>query len=327
MQSRITALTSQGIYVIVKLHADSEQWTMYNNLMQILGPAQYCAGKGDFLTAMGDSFYSTSANYDPYSGMAHLTAIWLRISNMTRMNSFVIGFDLLNEPWYCSDTTQLTHQQIHDYWYSRVSEITTTIRSHNDNRIIFVEEAPNYDGYIFFRPYPDSNTVSSIHWYKGAYQSSNAYYVACNGDYASLFNYWSNISNSHNGACADQDPQQILQAHLKYPNQAFMVGEFGNIYNNKIDDVSDHWIQSSIQLFHDQGIAGWIYWSSGDDGSWVKDLQQYQQTSSVNVAAGNPSTNAPSTRPTQSFTIILVHNMILLTAGFVWKTTAAPTIN
>jgi PKD repeat protein len=271
MQARMTALTHQGIYTIIKLHADSESQANLDTLLGFLGRGQYCASKGDFLTSLSDSFYSHSANSNPNSGIAHLTNLWLKMSNVTRNNSLVIGFDLLNEPWVCSNSS-LSKSQVHDYWHSRVSEITSLIRQANDNRIIFVEEAPNYYGLQYFQPYSDANTVTSIHWYRGAYKPGSGSYTACNSEYATLYGYFSNVKRSGNGECSSQEADFIVQAQHKYPDQAFMIGEFGNIYGNKQGDNSQQWIQESIHLFKDQHMAGWIYWSSGDKGSWLGDL-------------------------------------------------------
>ncbi len=265
LQSRINALTAQGLYVIVKIHSDAYTTSQAQNLSNFLG-SEYCGSSGRF----SDTFYSQSASAYPSSGWAHLTRLWLTISNVTRNNPMVIGYDLLNEPIACSATTSNASQE-HGWWYSRVTEITQAVRANGDNRIVFVEEAPFNAYYVLFKAYPDPNTVASVHWYRDVYKTSGGSWAACSGDYQTLYNYYSNVGGPSGTSCSTV-PLSILQAQLAYPNQAFMIGEFGDIYNNSPGDTSDQWILNSILLFKSQKLAGWLYWSQGDGGTWVTDL-------------------------------------------------------
>ncbi len=285
--ARVNALTGQGLYVIVKLHGDATCYSgtgvACNSLQNFLGSG-FCGGPG---SSMGDSFYSTSAitNGSPAS---HLLKLFERISNDTATNSNVIGYDLLNEPWYCSGHS-LTSQQIRTDWHLRVGEIIIAMRP-RDHRIFFVEEAPNYEHYAAFtaNDISDTNWLSSEHFYQGEYKtsSSSGTWQACFGDYATLSGLWGNTPSS--GSCAHNTGLQVAQAQANFPNHAFMVGEFGDIYGNSPGDINEQWMTNAATVFRNFGTVGWIYWSSGSTGTWIKDITSLSLKPNFGVSA-NPS--------------------------------------
>ncbi len=272
MMQQINNLTQNNINVVIKLHADSKIPSHAQNLQRFLG-SQYCAPPGVYESEFTTGFYTTSYLASGTTGHAHLTNLWLKISELTRSNPRVIGFDILNEPTYCVYTSPYESAIIHDGWHQRISETTQALRNNGDNRIIFAEEAPSFEYYIRFKPWSDPKIVSSLHWYRAVYQtySKTGTFAACWSDQQTLQNYWSNVSGPLGFPCST-DPTWIEQAQQKYPNQLFEVGEFGGITGNTPGDINQQWIRNSIALFEAKKMIGWFYWSSIETGTWIQDI-------------------------------------------------------
>ncbi|TAL48258.1 hypothetical protein EPN87_00925, partial [archaeon] len=271
MMLQIGNLTQKGINVIVKLSADYDTPRNGQNLYSFLG-SQYCNSPGNYSSSFSEDFYNTSYIGDSTSAQSHLIRLWMKISQMTRNNPRVIGLNILNEPTYCEYKYELG-ARIHDSWHDRVSEIIQSLRNDGEQRMILVDEAPFFEYYEKFTPWSDPKVISSIHWYRGVHDHTEiGSYSACWSDYQTLSNLWSNVSMPGGGGCTNESTQ-IKQAQDKYPNQLFMVTEFGDIYGNIPGDANETWIKNSIQLFKDNGITGWFYWSSKDTGTWIKDMR------------------------------------------------------
>ena len=265
MMNQIGNLTQQGVNVVVKIHADSDTHLNGQHLKQFLG-SQYCA-TSPYSSDFTRIFYNTSYLTDDASGHSHLLKLWLKISQMTRNNSRVIGLDIMNEPTTCSRNVNVSIQK---EWHQRINEIVQVLRSDGDNRIIFAEEAPFFEYYQNFIGWNDSKIVSSIHWYRAAYKTKAGSYQACLSDPQSLQHYWGNIE--HSGTKCSDVALWVEQAQQKYPNQLFEVGEFGNIYENNPGDINQQWIRNSVDLFKAKNMVGWFYWSSEETGTWTSDL-------------------------------------------------------
>ncbi len=272
MMWQIGNLTQNNVNVVVKLHADAKIPAHAQSLKRFLG-AQYCGPPGTYESDFSTGFYTTSYLTSGASGHAHLTNLWLKISEMTRSNPRVIGFDIMNEPTYCAYTSQYESSILHDGWYQRIAETTQALRNDGDNRIIFAEEAPSFEYYVRFKPWSDPKIVSSLHWYRAVYRTSSrtGTYAACWSDPQTLQNYWSNIAGPPGSPCTP-DPTWIEQAQQKYPKQLFEIGEFGGISGNSPGDIDQQWIKNSIALFQTKGMIGWFYWSSVETGTWIQDL-------------------------------------------------------
>ena len=272
MMQQIGNLTQNNINIVIKLHADAKIPAHAQNLKRFLG-AQYCAPPGTYESDFSTSFYTTSYLTSGATGHAHLTNLWLKISEMTRGNPRVIGFDILNEPTYCSYTSKYESSIIHDGWHQRIDETTQALRNDGDTRIIFAEEAPSFEYYVRFTPWSDPKIVSSLHWYRAVYRTTSrtGTFAACWSDPQTLQNYWSNIPGPLGTQCTS-DPTWIEQAQQKYPKQLFEIGEFGGISGNSPGDINQQWIQNSVALFQTKGMIGWFYWSSAETGTWIQDL-------------------------------------------------------
>ncbi len=272
MMQQIGNLTENGINVVIKLHADYDKEKNGKNLQQFLGN-QYCNQPGNYSSRFSENFYNTSYLKDKATGQSHLLSLWLKISQMTRNNPNVIGFDLMNEPTYCEYEYKVG-TRVHDGWHDRVSEIIEALRKDGDNRIVFVEEAPFFEFYSRFKPWTDPKVVSSIHWYRGVQDhTETGSYRACWSDYSTLSGLWSDTDAPGLEACTNS-AMGIKQAQEKYPDQLFMVTEFGDIFGNKAGDGNETWINNSVRLFKDSGVIGWFYWSSGETGTWIKNLME-----------------------------------------------------
>jgi endoglucanase len=103
---------------------------------------------------------------------AELQTFWKKISDRYVTNNVIAGYDLLNEP-YCSNT--FTETNLYNIYESI---ITATIRSNNDQHVIFISDPVNkYDnpnasatfnlvGADAFKKLSDTNIVYQFHWYK-----------------------------------------------------------------------------------------------------------------------------------------------------------------
>ncbi|MBI2936585.1 MAG: PEGA domain-containing protein [Thaumarchaeota archaeon] len=278
----IDELTGQGLYVIIKLHTDGEPRFRYVNLKNFLGD-QYCNEDPDignaFNTRLGDNFYYQSRAANPTGPFAHFSAMWEKLSETTRNNDKVAGYDLLNEPWTCITKTASEAVPIRAGWVNRVNELISDLRSNGDNKIIFVEPAPmwsrfgdEYVGFTFTKQ-SDNNVVYSWHWYEGLASHSGAM-TTCSGfpSMENLTRLWGNITLDVDISCKDT-PVWLKQAQDAYPNVPFDIGEFGNIYTNSEGDEDQQWIQNSIILFKAKNVTGYFYWSSKTTGTWISDIQ------------------------------------------------------
>ena len=279
LSNQINGLTSQGLYVIIKLHADADNSYDNQSLLRFLGPSQYCNTYGDYLSKMGDTFFMTNSSLAT-SGFYHLTQLWLKISRITSDNPLVVGYDLLNEPVNCSTTSPST---IRAAWHARIGELLKALRDTDDNRIAFIQEAPFFSYYgggaggAVFSPYSDplSNTVSSIHWYRDEYPVPSKSWQACSGDLQTLRNYYGNVTGNvtaPSGTKCPNTPIYAYQAQENFTSQAFDIGEFGAIWGNIPGDVNEQWIINSTLLFRAQHLTGWFYWSSNTTGTWIHDI-------------------------------------------------------
>ncbi len=272
LSEQVDALTSQGLYVIVKLTADGDNSYDYNNLQNFLGSSQYCNSMNDYVSKMGDSFFMTSSSVKT-SGSYHLTQLWLKISGMTANNPLVVGYDFLNEPTTCPNSPQ-PPSTIRAAWHARIGELLNTLRKAGDNRIAYVEEAPFFAYYSGgFTPYSDplSNTIGSIHWYRNEYPVRSKSWQACSGNMTTLIGYYGNVTGSSGSLCSNA-PIWAYQAQQKFPKQAFDIGEFGAIWGNSPGDIDDQWINNSLLLFRNQHLTGWFYWGSNSTGTWIPDI-------------------------------------------------------
>jgi endoglucanase len=102
---------------------------------------------------------------------AELKTFWKKISDRYVTNNVIAGYDLLNEP-YCSNT--FTETELYNIYESI---ITASIRSNNDEHVVFISDPVNkYDsptssyynlvGADAFKKLSDSNIVYQFHWYK-----------------------------------------------------------------------------------------------------------------------------------------------------------------
>ncbi|MCL5317470.1 MAG: cellulase family glycosylhydrolase [Thaumarchaeota archaeon] len=299
MMDQINALTQQGINVVVKIHADSDTASHAQNLNNFLG-SQYCAPANSYASDFSTNFYTTSILTDGTTGAAHLTNLLLKISQLTRSNPRVIGFDVMNEPTYCSYTSSTVSSSIRTGWHQRIAEIAQALRSNGDNRIIIAEEAPMFEYYSNFVSFNDPKIISSVHWYRAEYKTSSGTWAACWADLATLQGYWG--STGRTGSQCSSVPLQIAQAQQKYPNQLFEVGEFGNIYGNTAGGLDDQWIQNSIKLFQAQNVVGIIYWSSSTTGTWIKDLT----TTATTTTTTSTTTTTTTATAAASFKFVVM---------------------
>src|SRR6266446_2312739 len=277
LSKQIDALTGQGLYVIIKLHADADNSYDNQSLMRFLEPSQYCNAYGDYLSKMSDTFFMTNSSLTT-SGFYHLTQLWLKISHITSTNPLVVGYDILNEPVNCSTTSPPI---IRAAWHSRIGELIKAFREAKDNRIVFVQEAPFFSYYgggtggAVFSPYSDplSNTVSSIHWYRDEHSVRSRSWQACSGDLETLQKYYGN-GNVTGPSVSNCSSTRIYayQAQQNFPDQAFDIGEFGAIWGNNPGDVNEQWIVNSTLLFRQRQLTGWFYWSSNSTGTWIPDI-------------------------------------------------------
>jgi len=300
MMQQITELTKRGIYVVVKLHADKDTSISGNttNLTQFLG-AQYCP-TGLYDSKFTEGFYTSSASQSNTSGDAHLVKLWLEISKRTRNNPLVIGFDILNEPTYCSGSPTT----IQTAWHQRIKEIAQALRNDGDNRIIFAEEAPMfYHPYKTFQSYSDPKIISSIHWYKAEYKTTatSGTWKACWSDINIFRLYWNAGPIPTGTSCSSQEPTWLQQAQNNNPNQLFEVGEFGDIYRNAAGGTDQAWNLNMISLFKEKSMIGWFYWSSEETGTWINDLIS---TKPISALINEINDNLAVNEPESGFTIL-----------------------
>ncbi|HVH15540.1 MAG TPA: cellulase family glycosylhydrolase [Candidatus Angelobacter sp.] len=309
MLDRINALTRLGIYVMVQLRADNDTSTSTqydtglarNRLNAFLGPGQYCNPGGDFLSELSDTFYSVTPAQNSTGGMAHLTRLLLEISRITANNSLVVGYDPMDAPTRCP-VHSLASSQIRADWHAQLNTMINTVRAAGDDRIFFVEEAPFFEYYgqdstgVTFTntDISDRNWASSLQYYKGEYsRAGRSGWLPCYGDYPTLLGYWNTTAatsdpncNYPPGGSAPVASLWVGMAEKQYANQAFFVGEFGDIYGNNAGDLGQSWNINATRLFmNDPQIAGWSYWAQGSTGTWTTDIQPL--TRGVSVVVGS----------------------------------------
>ncbi len=291
LRSQVVAMTNAGLYSVIRLYADYDNIQDHDSLIRFLTAQEWCDSPGTYNTQMSDGFYTTAA--DSSSGWAHLTQLWLKISGLFLNNTKVIGYDLLNEPSRGCNPI-ISNDSIRTAWHSRIKELATALREKGDTKILFVEEAPFFTYYgsllagVTFKPYEDprNNWVSSLHWYRGEYKTTSGTWQACYGDYSTLSGYYSNSPPIDASRCSDVG-LWVQQAQQAYPNVAFEVGEFGDIYGNVARDINEQWILNSISIFKNNHLAGWAYYGEQTTGTWISDMtsdKQPQPTGSLDPA-------------------------------------------
>ncbi len=333
LANRLGNLTAQNLFVTIKLHADADTAWAYNNLNAFLGPTKWCGySQGQFATHMSDSFYATSKSANASDGIAHLTNLWIQISNTVKNapnNQYVLGYDLLNEP-YNLTTTQcpntMTSTQIAASWHNRTSEMISAIRANNDNRVITVELAPffhYYQIYQSFTPWSDSNIMVSYHWYADECLKNNdpgcpsptsnpgGSWFACTSNSTSLSGLWGNVKASQNTTditlpspnlipkFCHNTPHYIAQLQAAHPTTAISIGEFGDIFdNNTSGDVSHPWNLYSIGVFVSNSATSYYYYASGTCQSPSSPCTWTPQDLDTPVWPGGSSLSSTSTGST-----------------------------
>lgn len=282
VNSRITALTGQGLYVILRVLADCDSPAtahpqMCTNIQSVLG-SNYCGSSvNKFKTAMQLPFYTTPRTTQ-YSGMDHLTQLWQRLSSDTASNSLVVGYDPLNEPTFCTSGQDVTIQQ---NWHPRINEMVSVLRNAGDNRIIFLEEAPFFDHFggsalgsgLTYRntDITFSNYVAVEHYYQSEVSAWPSW-TPCNTTYSFLNDYYGNYAKDQT-CSSGKTALYVAQAQAAFPSQAFYIGEFGAINGNAPGDAGQQWNQAATSVFYNNGVSGWAYWSAADTGTWIQDIQ------------------------------------------------------
>jgi hypothetical protein len=303
----VNALTQQGIYIIIVMHADCD-WILLdcNHLRAILGPTQYCLLNPVHYTS---SFYTASIS-NSSSGIAQLTDAWLNISRLFPDNGNVIGYDILNEPFYnpaqSSSCGILSNSAIRIDWHKGADELVSVLRRNGDNRIIFLQEAPenSYFGANGNVTYTNTdinftNYVAIAHFYEG--ENSGSPWQACTGNYTDIYGLWD--TTNYPGPCEHTTAIWAHAAQTKFPDQAFFVSEYGGIWGNSPGDTDQSWIFNATRAFYTTGVAGWTYWSDDTTGTWDNDIRPAitMQPSSITVVQGASASGSFPIIDTQSF--------------------------
>jgi hypothetical protein len=132
----ISWCTAAGVYVIIDLHA---------------------APGGQSNNAISDYDNTKPSLWESPANKTKTVSLWRRLSERYKNEVWVAGYDLLNEPaWNLPGGTDLRNL------YGR---ITDTIRSANDNHILFIEGNWYANDFTGLTPAWDANMVYTFHKY------------------------------------------------------------------------------------------------------------------------------------------------------------------
>lgn len=308
IQTRVNALGRQGLYIIIKMNADCN-WTVLacNHLEKILGSTQYCLKTSVDLTS---TFYATPIS-NSTSGVAQLKEAWLTISGLFPSNGNVIGYDILNEPFYCGSGP---YSPIRSEWHTRADELVSFLRRDGDTRIIFLQEAPEnlYFGdpccgvYYTNRDINFTNYVATAHFYQG--ENSGYPWSACTGSYSVIFGLWN--GTNYTGACEHTTAIWAFAAQKKFSNQAFFLGEYGSIWANRPGDIDQSWNINATRAFYTSGVVGWIYETHDTTGTWEQDVRPVVtvKAPSITIIPGKSTLGSFQVIDNQSFVGTLTYS-------------------
>jgi hypothetical protein len=314
-----------------------------------------------YSTKMADSFYNTAytSQYSAqqhfqqlWNQIASITSNNQYVVGYDFLNEPTRPYSYNNSLGTCTNSNQYSESdaQIRSEWHARINDLianlrcsgvnTSTCSNLADNRMYFIEEAPFFSYYggsgsLTFTPYTDTtlgydNTISSVHFYRDEYPyyPNSGSYIACSSNPSDLASFWGNTATSSNNgppscttAGASTVPLWAGVAQSSFPNQAFDVGEYGNIFdtNTTAPGVNDNqgvinqygtsnydWIVKSTNMFtFTQGTVGNTYYAQGSDvyppanPNWQTilahspDLIPYATQGSINLAPG-ASTSVPA---------------------------------
>jgi len=238
-----------GIYVILDMH----QWNW--NQKFILGGqgapdwavTQYPPTESGRLAAVENFWKNETLR-------ASLVNAWKYVASRYSNETFVAGYDLLNEPWNMFDGSSEGANERWSIIQSFYEELIDAIRTVDGNHIVFVEPWLGKGYLASIRPIQKSNLVWAPHFYCYTYS-----YLEGGKEFESYGRPYSHANAS------------LLESFLKPYYDQFVLdfgqpmwmGEFGI---EMFVQGSDVWAQDSVTLFekYQLGWAWWVYWRSGD---------------------------------------------------------------
>jgi len=256
-----------GIYVILDMH----QW-MWNQKFYLGGNGapdwtvtQYPPTDAGRLAAMENFWKNETLR-------ASFVNVWKYVASRYSNETFVAGYDLLNEPWNMFDGSSEGANERWSIMQSFYEELIDAVRTVDGNHIVFVEPWLGKGYLASIRPIQKSNLVWAPHFYCYTYGYIEGY------DY---FESYGRPYSHTNASLLESYLRPFYDQYVVDFQQPMWIGEFGM---EMFVQGSDAWAQDSVALFekYQLGWAWWAYWRSGDpdmfllnsNGSWRSQFLQ-----------------------------------------------------
>ncbi|MCF8069447.1 MAG: glycoside hydrolase family 5 protein [Desulfobacterales bacterium] len=185
--------------------------------------------------------------------------IWRSLAERYKNNSFVAGYDLLNEPKPPGNIKNASK-----LWVDFAEDIISAIREVDTNHIIFFEPAPSASAFAFKalkEPLSDDNIVYSLHMYKHVRLTHQRL-----GDNKETVTY-PNKKFDKKYLSKYLDP---IRSFKKKHNVPIYVGEFSCV-RWAPDDSAYRWIEDVLDLFETEGWS-WTFFSFRGFHGWDHEL-------------------------------------------------------
>jgi len=262
VEERVNWYTSRGMYVMLDMHQDlysivfggdgAPEWALEtggNPIDADIDGPWWLANINPAVIACWTNFWS----YTQYQYLQdHYIAMWQKVAERFKDNPYVIGYDIMNEPWggdlANAFLTRTFEQGPLSNFYER---IIPAMRSVDPDAYLFLEPAPapvTFGEKSTLRPLmdtrPDSRLVYAPHCYPFDTHEGAGY---TEGSKVQLHN-WENRR------------QYDVKKHGDIP---LVCGEFGLTPNQ---DGFDEYLIDVLGVF-DRNNWNWAYWSN-DQGGW-----------------------------------------------------------
>lgn len=180
LDDRIAWSKEAGVMVILDMHQDlfgegfggngAPRWACDESYYESFTPRTpwYLNYGAPEVVACLRNFYNDTALQDRFA------EAWVAVATRYKDDPAVIGFDLMNEPFFANYPVDEFHQEILKPFYLRVA---TALREAAPNKLIFFEPstAANLGVAVNFDGFPVENSVYAPHYYQAAVHDGDPY--------------------------------------------------------------------------------------------------------------------------------------------------------